>query len=208
MATSDWPVLPGQVFFSDKAPEFNTGIKRAVSGREHRNPRWSYPIWRFEAGWEFLRDRAAIAELLLIKAFFSSVLGAGNTFYYLDPNDNAVTGAPGVGVADGTNRVFQLSRTMTATAGGVTKSFTEPVAAINGSPTVKVNGVTKSGATYVLSGGIVTFNSGQQPTAGQVVTWDGSFLFLCRFSDDKLELKQLFRDLWEAGTVRFESVKP
>lgn len=206
MAASDWPVLAGQSFLVRKAPRFKTNVKESVSGRELRRPLWSYPKWRFGVRYEVIRDRpATLPELNLLFAFFCTQKGQGASFYFKDPNDYQVATTQNIGTGNGTNKVFQLTRTISATVGGVTKTFTEPVLAVNGSPVVRVNGTIVS--NYVLNSyGVIVFNTA--PANGAAITWTGEFLFLCRFEIDDFEPEQMVKDLWSANGVDFISIKP
>lgn len=205
MAASDWPVLAGQSFLVRKAPNFKTEIKTAVSGREIRRPLWSYPFWRFAVRYEVIREKPSLKELSLMFAFFGGLKGQANSFYFLDPNDKTVALGQSIGTGNGVNRVFQLTRTITATVNGVTKTFTEPVLAVNGSPTVQVNGSTVT--TYVVNPyGVILFNSA--PANGAAITWGGEFLFLCRLEQDEFEVSEIVAQLWSKDGLDFRSIKP
>ncbi len=80
------------------------------------------------------------------------------------------------------------------------------VQAVNGTPTIKVNGVTKTAGTdYSISSlGIVTFTTA--PVLNASLTWSGSFYFLCRFSDDQWsDLSQFAPNYWELPSLNFET---
>src|SRR5574343_615910 len=205
MAASDWPVLAGQSFLVRKAPNFKTEVKTAVSGREIRRPLWSYPFWRFGVRYEVIREKPTLKELSLMLAFFGGLKGQANALYFLDPNDKTVALGQNIGTGNGTNRTFQLTRTISATVNGVTKTFTEPVLAVNGSPTVQINGVTTT--AYVLNPyGVVVFNSA--PANGAVLTWGGEFLFVCRLERDEFEPSEMVSQLWSLDGLDFRSIKP
>ena len=46
------------------------------------------------------------------------------------------------------------------------------------------------------------------PAAGQLVTWTGSFYFLCHFTQDALEPVQMVKGLWSLDGLTFESLIP
>lgn len=197
-----FPLLPGQEFVAKKSPQWSTGIRRAASGREIRIPYWSFPIWSFQVKYEFLRQRPPSRdELGRLFAFFNSRQGRAGFFYYLDPNDNQVSGQV-VGVGDGVRTAFQFNRTV----GGASPSpAVEPVSVLWTQPTVTVAGVATTAFT-VGSFGALVFTS--PPAAGAQITWSGRFLYLCRFDDDQLDAAQMFQDLWSQDGVNFVTIKP
>ena len=194
------PRLPAQSFKILKTPLWSSAINISVSGVERRRALWSYPIWRFQIGHEYIRSDATALELQRLVTFFNSKGGSSQAFFYLDQDDNAVT-AMNFGTGDGAKTTFQLSRT--TTIGSI--SFTEPVRAFNGTPTIYINGVS-TGAFSIGANGLITFTTA--PANGAALTWTGQFFFLCRFEKDELSLRQIFSGMWENGSLDFRSVKP
>ncbi len=193
-----FPLLPGQMLVTGKAPIWLTSIATSSSGRERRQSRWSYPKWRFKIKYEVIRDRPSQPELERMFAFFCLHQGQRSPFSFFDPYDNRVTNQT-IGVGNGVVRVFQLTRSL-----GVTGlSFVEPVRRVL-SATVSVNGAEVSGWS-VDSSGAVTLASA--PAAGAVVTWSGQFMFLCRFTMDEMDPEQMTKDLWSLDGVELMSVK-
>lgn len=208
MAASDWPVLAGQSFYVEKGPEWKTLVKEAASGRQLRIPLWSYPKWHFNVSYAVIRDRVSQNEIDLMWAFFCNQQGMGSSFNFLDPTDNVVTGGPTIPAAgDGSNRVFQLARNVTATVGAFTKSYIEPILAVNGATPSSVYKAGVSTGAYTLgANGVITFTVA--PANGAVITWDGSFLFVCGFEQDDFKPAQMVKDLWSLdGGVKFNTVK-
>lgn len=199
-----FPVLQGRQFLTLKTPTFSTGVKQAMSGRSVRTAFWTSPLWKFTVAHEFLRDRPpTAAELHKLWGFFSSRLGGFAGWYFYDPYDNACVDQS-FGTGDGTTTAFQLTRDV---GQGTTFTFSEPVYGLRGTPTIKVNGGATAAFTYssTQAGGIV-FNSA--PANGATLTWSGSFMFLCRFSDDQTDTAQMVKDLWSSQGLNFESLKP
>jgi uncharacterized protein (TIGR02217 family) len=202
--TADDPdVLPrmiGQSFLMSKRPTWSTAITTARSGRERRRQNWSYPIWQFKLHYEVLRDRPAAPDLARLTAFFNMHAGRQRQFLFLDPTDNAVTNQP-FATGDGVSRTFQLTRAMAVGA----IAFAEPIAAVQGPPTVFVNGAAASGFT-IGAFGAITFAAA--PAAGAVLSWSGRFLFACRFDQDDLDTQQMMAALWTQDGLAFRTVKP
>jgi hypothetical protein len=46
------------------------------------------------------------------------------------------------------------------------------------------------------------------PGAGVVVTMDFSFLYFCRFIDDKLSLKEFYKGYWSLDSIKFRQTRP
>jgi uncharacterized protein (TIGR02217 family) len=195
-----FPVLPGQGFFSMKRPVFSSTVARAASGREVRLQSYAAPRWEWTVGYEAIRRTSTLLELQKIYGFFGSRFGKTLPFYYQDPDDNAVT-AQGFGTGDGTTTIFQLYRTV---GQGTIYSFLEPVLVVQGTPTILVNGVSTSAYT-LSSNGVITFTTA--PAAAAALTWTGSYLYLCRFDTDSLDVSQFTAYHWEHKGLTFVSVK-
>lgn len=196
-----FPQLPGQDFMLAKSPQWSTNILIAASGREIRNAYWSAPIYNFSVQHNLLRARASLPELQKLIAFYNSCLGSLGIFYYLDPEDHAVTAEP-TGTGDGQTQTFQMMRMQ---AKGTTYQNPEPVYAFWQTPQIFLNGSPTS-AWAMSTTGQITFSS--PPGAGVAITWTGSFLYLCRFDQDTLDLDQIASLFWENKGLKFRSVKP
>jgi uncharacterized protein (TIGR02217 family) len=197
-----FPSLAGVMFKIEKTPVWSTKIDTSVSGVERRRALFSYPVWRFQLGFEFLRDSTALLELQRLVTFFNLKSGATTAFFYKDADDNAATAMP-FGTGDGVTTAFQVTRT--TSIGGAGLTFTEPVRGFDGTPTFYVNGVATSATVGQL--GVVTFAS--PPAAGAALTWTGSFYFMCRFDKDELTgLKQFASGFWDLSSLTFLTFKP
>jgi uncharacterized protein (TIGR02217 family) len=192
MSNAIFPTLPGLTWNITRQPEFSTKIQKAVSGRETRIASWNAPMYLFGLTYEFIRDQAGTQspaspydELRTLVGFFNSRMGSFQSFLYLDPTDNSITGQA-FGVGDGVTTKFQLARSY----GG----FVEPVQNLNGTPTIYKNGASTTGFT-VDSQGLVTFATA--PASGVALTWDGSYYYRVRFNADVSQFNLFMKDLWE-----------
>lgn len=196
-----FPILPGQDFLQAKSPQWSTGIKIAASGREIRTGYWSAPIYNFNVRHNVLRDRVNMVEAKRLVAFFNSCLGSLGIFYYWDQEDYTVAGDQ-FGTGDGSTTKFQLGRIM---AKGTANACLEPIYALWKDPVIQIAGSTASG--YALNDTAqVTFAT--PPANGAALTWTGSFLYLCRFDQDQLDLDEIVALLWENQGLKFRTVKP
>lgn len=196
MSNAIFPSLPGIEIHAIKTPEWSTSIQRTVSGKELRAANWSYPKWHFTVGFEVLRAGAE-AELQTLVGFYNQRQGSFDSFLFFDPEDNSVSNQL-FGYGDGVTTQYQLVRTM----GG----FVEPVRAISGAPTIKVNDVT-SGAGYSVnaSTGMLTFTA--PPADGAVLTWSGGFYFRVRFARDSADFERFLYGLWQLKKLEMVSEK-
>lgn len=195
MSNTVFPELPGLKWDVAKTPKWSTGVHEMTSGKERRTSYWTYPKWEFHLSYELLRDDAT-NELKQIMGLFLQMRGRWDTFLYRDPSDYTVTGQT-LGTGNGTIKTFQLVRTL----GG----FVEPMKAISGTPTIKINGVTQASGWTMNSTGLITFTA--TPANGAAVTADFSYYFRCRFTRDEAEFNQFMKDLWELKKCEFITEK-
>lgn len=193
-----FPYMVGQTFLQAKNPVWSTDVKTSVSGKERRRALWSYPVWRFAVSYGVLRDAPTNQELQRLYAFFNAAKGQAGEFLFWDRGDNTVTDQL-FAVGDGVTTAFQVTRTISV--GGI--SYTEPVQAFNGWPTINIDGVVTD--ITDSTGGKVTFASA--PADGARLNWTGQFYYRCRFEKDDLDISQLMAGLWEGRGVDFRTVK-
>ena len=197
MSNAVFPSLPGLAWSVGKTPEFSSIVKTAVNGAETRIALWSSPRWHFKLKYELLRDDAT-AELKTLAGFFLQRQGQFDSFLYVDPDDNTVSGQI-LGQGDGNTKSFTCLRNF----GG----FLEPVGMVNGSLPMSfaVSGQTLAASAYSVSGNQVTF--AQAPASGQSVTGSFSFYFRVRFAADTADFEQFMHQLWQLQSCELVSVK-
>jgi uncharacterized protein (TIGR02217 family) len=182
-------------------PERRTEIVETATGREVRNARWAHSRRRFDAGY----GTKTFAKLAEIVAFFEERRGRLHGFRFRDRLD--FTSAPGnaaagpfdqpIGQGDGTMRSFPLRKTYGAAFAPYARAITKP---ITGSVRVGVGGVERAASTFVLDAleGAITFNAGQAPPSGAIVTAGFVFDVPVRFDTDYLEIDFA---AFEAGVI-------
>ncbi len=196
-----------------KTPHFNSLTQKTAAGRRSSVNLMPFPTWDFELDLNMVQGGEAVAGSVL-QAFLGCYIrccGAAGFFLFTDPNDNTVSQAEGVllnvspGAAapmgqsgDGVSQQFQLARTIGA---GVDILQNVPGAEFY------VDGASALGS--VSATGVVTFDTA--PAAGAMPSWDGSFRYLCQFTDDTLkDLGRVSKNangfLWSCSAVDFESV--
>jgi uncharacterized protein (TIGR02217 family) len=197
MSSAVYPTLPGLAFGLQRSvlpPPVQ--VRTTPSRREFRALDATIPLYQYSLIYEFLRSRAALAELQTLVGFYNARGGAFDSFLFIDPDDTTVT-AQLFGTGDGATMAFQLVRSF----GG----FAEAVTDLNGAPSLYKAGTLQSSGYTVSATGLVTFSTA--PTTGQALTWSGAFYRRCRFLGDRLDTTKFMRDLWEARKVEFISVK-
>ena len=77
---------------------------------------------------------------------------------------------------------------------------------------IYANGVAVAGSGYALTslgappngGAWITFTTA--PASGAVLSWAGSYSYLCRFADDLLDMNELLHQLWELKSLKLETI--
>jgi uncharacterized protein (TIGR02217 family) len=205
-----------------KTPSFEGGsmVQEAASGRGNTGLSLKpYATWAFNLDINLVQGGEAVQASVLQQFIgcFMACCGRAGLFLFTDPNDCAVespdgnndgdqsmmiacpNGALQAGyiTGDGSTTQFQLARTVDQGV-DILQTVSNVVVFVNGAPTTVTVGST----------GVVTFSS--PPPANAVLTWQGAFRYLCRFSDDSLkDLARVNKNstgfLWSCGSVAFES---
>lgn len=173
-------------------PERRTDVVVLGSGFEERNSRWAASRRSYNAGYG-IQSLDALYEVI---AFFEERRGRFHGFRWRDHADWK-SGPPGaatsaldqsIGVGDGTALSFQLKKLYGSVYAPFSREIKKPVA---GTVKIAVDGATKTeGAHFAidLATGGVTFEAGQAPGPGALVTAGFEFDVPVRFDTDKLEV--------------------
>ena len=183
-----------------KTPNFNTVRQVGAAGINSAVALKPYPTWDFEFALDHItgNEKTATSVVAQILGTFMATAGGANLFLFTDPQDNTLVGAQ-FGVGDGTSTKFQLSRNI----------YGQPdiIQNTNGTPNIYVNGTITAPAS-ISATGVVTFSTA--PINTGILTWSGSFYFLCRFSEDTIDSTRNFTinsgtDHWLVQGVKFSS---
>ena len=202
-----------------KTPSFDTTLEPTAAGRGSGSLTLKpYATWAFELDLNLVAGGETVKYSVLQQFLgcFMACCGRAGLFLFTDPNDNTVDNGgeasndqslmlnvtPGAAtpmgtVGDGVSTQFQLARSVDQGI-DILQNVSGVVAFVNGVPaSVSIN-----------STGVVTFTT--VPPINAVLTWQGSFQYLCRFSDDNLkDLARVNKNsggfLWSCGSVAFES---
>lgn len=197
MSSSIYPTLAGSLIDVERTALYDTTVQRESSGRELRVSRQSAARYRYSISYDFLRqDFSGGDEFATLSNFFATHRGGWDSFLFSDPKEAIYSGAF-LGTGDGTTTVFYAR-----------DSSLDRIAAFNGSPAIYVAGALRTLTTHYtqdLATGRITFVTA--PTAGQALTWDGSFYRRVRFDGDSLRAQRRFSRVWKAS-VSLISVLP
>ncbi|HRK23561.1 MAG TPA: DUF2460 domain-containing protein [Beijerinckiaceae bacterium] len=183
-------------------PERRTDVVTMASGHEERNQRWAHSRRRYDAGYGV----KSFATLAAIIAFFEERRGRLHGFRFRDRLDwsSALPGAailPGdqfLGNGTGTRSTFQLVKRYGGQHAPYVRSIVKPVA---GSVRIAVAGIEKvAGTDFTVDSttGLVTFQAGHLPGAGQAVTAGFAYDVPVRFDSDMLDIDI---EAFEAGAI-------
>jgi uncharacterized protein (TIGR02217 family) len=192
MSYNVFPTFIGRTWDIKKRPITSTLIQQADSGAEYRTSRYQYPLYEFDIEIEYL-SQADFGRLI---GFFNQQGGPFTPFYWTNDNDNTATNYA-FGTGNGTTTQFQLSKFDSS-------YWNEPIAGVNGTPTIYVNGVATTPASISASG-LVTFSSA--PANGASLTWTGNYYYLVRFKDDQIEVGQFMSQMYEATTITLRTFR-
>lgn len=192
MAYNVFPTFTGRGWNIKKRPVTSTLVQQAASGAEYRTALYQYPLYEFDIEIPYLSQ----TDLHALVGFFAQQQGPWLPFYLSVDNDNSVTNqAFGTGNASTTQ--FQLVKSDGS-------YWSEPIAGVNGTPSIYVGGVLTTPQS-VSASGLVTFTTA--PANGAALTWTGNYYYLVRFKEDQVELNQFMSQMYEATTITLRSVR-
>jgi uncharacterized protein (TIGR02217 family) len=182
-------------------PGFSTQVNQGFSGQEQRNRNWAFSKGKWSIDLQtpppdqFSGARQGFIDL--INSFFLAVGGKADAFRLYDHRDNQWTTAQALGVGNGTQTQFQLTKSYLIGARTYMRTITKPIwstitdyqgNALANSVTIALNGTPTSAFTLDPTTGIVTMSSA--PGAGVAVTSpSGKFHFPVRFDTDYLPMQ-------------------
>lgn len=166
---------------------FNTKVVRLDSGREERVSTWETARHSYDISMGI----QSYEDLFAVKTFFLARGGAANGFrfkdfqdYHSHPTDGGFNRTPGtedqqIGIGDGSNKAFQLTKTYTNGSTSYIRKILNPIAS---TVRVWVNAVEVFGFTVDDATGIVTLASA--PSISHTVKASFEFDVPVAFSDD------------------------
>ncbi len=188
-------------------PQRRTQIVTLVSGHEQRNSRWADSRRKYNAA----IGMRSIADLHQVIDFFEQCRGRLYGFRWKDHVDfkSGIAGHPiaatdqVIGLGDGVNTSFQLSKTYGQNENKYVRNITKPVAQ---TVIIAVDGVAQTqGVDYLIdhTTGLLTFEQNAIPPDGLEVTAGFEFDVPVRFDVDQIEVSL---DAFEAGQISDVSI--
>jgi uncharacterized protein (TIGR02217 family) len=170
-------------------PERRTDVVTTASGREERNSRWQHSRRKYNVGFGI----KTLTQLQEVIAFFEGRRGKLHAFRFKDftdfkscaPHATRAATDQNLGTGDGTTAAFQLVKHYDAPSRDYVRTIEAPV---SGTVIVAVNGVTTTAFALSAQTGIITFNAGNIPANGSVVTAGFEFDVLVRFDTDEITI--------------------
>ena len=174
-------------------------------------------IYEFELVFNYLKVAGVTTanDVAYLQAFYEALRG-GYGWFTFDPSQynldtlsvsqditQIVNGFSGVG--DGVTTVFPLWRSTSALGGG-SVTFCEMIQNVTGLFGVYVNGVLQSFGSFTQTNFPASITFSVAPPANQVVSWNGTYNYLCRFDEDQLDFNEFMYQLWELKSLRLESI--
>jgi uncharacterized protein (TIGR02217 family) len=190
-------------------PERRTDVVLTASGREQRNSRWADSRRKYNVGYGV----KSLADIHAVLAFFEERRGRLHAFRFKDaadfkscpPTQSISATDQQLGVGNGTQASFQLVKSYGSGLRNYQRIITAPVA---GTPVVAVNAVATTAFTVNATTGVVKFNPGAIPAAGQVITAGFEFDVPVRFDTDTLAINLSHFDAGAIPDIPLIEVKP
>ena len=237
MTIPTFPALVGITYPRKRTPWVDTTRMRAWSGRPFNQPKWAYPLYKYEIPVSLLRLGATTPQdFQQWVGFWNGVMTTpGQLFLYDDPDDDTATNQL-LGDGDGVTTQFQALRTF----GG----FVEPVLSVDveqgiidkiydygfitNSVDVTYNyGFITDPVDLIFDYGFVTppllfvnglpvgctvlaggiIQADVPPAGGATVSWTGKFHWLCNFDEDTVELSNFMYQLYEMKKITFVTAR-
>lgn len=210
--------LAGLQWSVRRTPNFATLKQRAANGNMVRIPELQDPLWDFDLGFEFLRDRNAGDELATLLKFFEARQGAYDSFLLdlAELTQNPLDSAnPGLQLAADVNHCVPLVTSLgeqiyevnavdwiknngiTIPEGSGAGDWALYTAAQTASGTLNANGIAYRGCVAKLGSAV----------APGTVTAAWSWYYRVRFAEDKQDFEAFSYLLYEAQSMRFTTAR-
>jgi hypothetical protein len=116
------------------------------------------------------------------------------------------------GLTDGINTQYQLYRTSRITGADLPVEAIDAISSLSTPVTGAVpfklflNGTLVPSANYTLNQYPCSVTFGVAPAGGQALCWQGYFAYVAKFLDDRMDLRQFMKNLWELQSLKLEQV--
>lgn len=159
-------------------PVYSTDIVTTFSGHEQRNSNWQ----NARAKYNIATGVKTESQWQALIAFFRARRGKAVGFRFKDWGDYKAINQQ-IGVGNGSNKIFQLSKTYSSGSAAVAREIKKPV---SGTVKIYVNSVLQASPSINHATGVVTLATA--PANAAIVTADFEFDVPVRFDTDELSL--------------------
>jgi uncharacterized protein (TIGR02217 family) len=178
--------LPSNIEIGSQfAPAWKNVIQEAIAGNEQRFAKWSKCRAVGNVAYGLLGSSDHTGDFSAIMAIYRAHIGSIYPFRFKDWSDFQCTDE-NFGTGDASTLTFQLTKTydpglILLNSSGRTYVRDITLVAYGTTPTIKVDGTTKTPVSdyTISSAGVVTFASA--PANGKAITWTGEFDVPTRF---------------------------
>ena len=192
-------------------PSFKNVIQEALSGNEQRYAQWTKCRGVGDLSYGILSSSDPLGDYRAVLSLFRAHFGSLYPFRFKDYSDFTATNEV-FGTGNGVTTAFQLTMTydpsmiLLGVAGSL--QYVRNITLPNASPTIKVDGVTKTaGVDYnISSSGVVTFTSAPSGSPAPSLTWTGTFDVPVRFDTDQLPVVMTMADLASIRSIPIKEV--
>jgi uncharacterized protein (TIGR02217 family) len=194
------PTLPGLTWPRDISfGAFDTTVQTSVSGKISAYANKVNPTRRYTLSYSGLDSSGNNQALLnnsmqLLQGFFLQCRGRLLPFQYEDTDDYIATGQT-IGIGDGATKKFQLVRN--------SFGFTEQVFAPTNVPSIFVGGSLKAPVADYTIDRVGRVNFIVAPAASAVITWSGTYNWICHWDSDTLDMSNFMDGYYEVKDISF-----
>lgn len=174
-------------------------------------------IYELELSYEFLKNKGLTYsdDMAYIEDFFEACRG-GYGWFTFDPSQLNLCSMSVVedptklrngffGIGDGSTKTFPLWRS-TSALGNSTATCCELIQKVTLLGGVYQNGVVIPSAGYSLANFPAQITFTAAPPTGTVLTWAGTYSYLCKFSEDLLDLNEFLYQFWELKSLKLDTI--
>lgn len=191
---------------SQFGPTFRNVIQEAISGNEGRFAQWTKCRATGNVAFGLQNSSDPNGDFNAIVAMWRAHFGSLLPFRFRDWSDYQAFDEP-FASGDGITRAFQICKVYDPSYKllGIpgTLTYVRNITLLDGTPSIKVNGVVTTALTISASG-LVTFTTA--PPAGQSLNWTGQFDVPVRFDTDQLEVVTNEADLTSIRSLPIKEV--
>jgi len=212
-------VLPSCLTWDfSKISKFSTTVQTPQSMRHPASSTLQKSvIYELQLAYEFLKEDGLTYDddVAYIVEFYEACRG-GYGWFTFDPSqynlakmsvvaDTTKLSNGFFGIGDGATVTFPLWRSTSALGNG-TATFCELIQNVTLLDGIFQNNVVIPAAGYTLSNFPAQITFAAPPPLGAVLSWAGSYSYLCKFAEDLLEMKEFLYQLWELQSLKLETI--